>query len=70
MGLMVPLSDRPVYREVMLKAAPRLAALLKLSQPESRDLAYTLLEILSKKNFGNQDYAAWDAWAEKAAGGR
>lgn len=70
MGLLVPLAERPIYRELMMKAAPRLAELLRLSQPESHDLAYTLLGILSKKNFDRQDYAAWDAWAAKAAGGR
>lgn len=68
MGLLVPLAEREDYRGAMLAAAPRLAALMKLSQPESRDLAFTLLGILSKKSFDRQDYAAWDAWAERAAG--
>lgn len=63
MGLLVPLAEREADRAVMLSAAPRLAALLRLSQPESRDLAFTLLGILSRKNFDRQDYAAWDAWA-------
>ncbi|MFI5345285.1 MAG: HEAT repeat domain-containing protein [Elusimicrobiota bacterium] len=67
MGLMVPLAEKDAYRQVMLTAAPRLAALLKLSQPESRDLAYTLLGIISKKNFDRQDYSSWDAWAAKAS---
>lgn len=70
MGLLVPLVEREPYRGTMLTAAPRLAALLKLSLPESRDLAFTLLGILSKKNFDRQDYAAWDAWAAKAAAGK
>lgn len=70
MGLLVPLAEHAAYHDAMLAAAPRLAALMKLSQPESRDLAFTLLGILSKKNFDRQDYAAWDAWAEQAAGKR
>ena len=67
MGLLVPLAEKENYRQVMLSGAPQLAALLKLSQPESRDLAYTLLGMVSRKNFDRQDYAAWDAWAAKAA---
>jgi hypothetical protein len=67
MGLLVPLAEKDAYRQVMLTAAPRLAALLKLSQPESRDLAFTLLGMISKKNFDRQDYASWDAWAAKAS---
>jgi hypothetical protein len=70
MGLLVPLADRPAYRPAMFAAAPRLAELLKLSQPESRDLAFTLLGMLSKKSYDRQDYAAWDAWAAKAAAGK
>ncbi|HXT00009.1 MAG TPA: HEAT repeat domain-containing protein [Elusimicrobiota bacterium] len=70
MGLLVPLADRDAYRPAMMPAAPRLTQLLRLSQPESRDLAFTLLGILSKKSFDRQDYASWDAWAAKAAAGR
>ncbi|MDE2141485.1 MAG: HEAT repeat domain-containing protein [Elusimicrobia bacterium] len=67
MGLLVPLAEKDADRQVMMSAAPRLAALLKLAQPESRDLAYTLLGIISKKNYDKQDFASWDAWAAKAA---
>lgn len=70
MGLLVPLADRPAYRPAMMAAAPRLTQLLRLNQPESRDLAFTLLGILSKKSFDKQDYASWDSWAAKAAAGR
>ncbi|HEX4047063.1 MAG TPA: hypothetical protein VH309_04490, partial [Elusimicrobiota bacterium] len=70
MGLLVPLAERDAYREDMLRAAPRLAALFKFAQPESRDLAFTLLGILSKKHYDRGDYASWNAWAEKAAAGR
>lgn len=70
MGLLVPLADRDAYRPGMMPAAPRLTQLLRLNQPESRDLAFTLLGILSKKSFDRQDYASWDSWAAKAAAGR
>ena len=70
MGLLVPLADRAAYRQDMLRAAPRLVPLLRLVQPESRDLAFTLLGILSKKNYDRQDCASWDAWAAKAAAGK
>jgi hypothetical protein len=70
MGLLVPLADKDAYRAEMLRSAPRLAALLKLSHPESRGLAFTLLGILSKKNYDRLDYASWDAWAATAAAGK
>jgi hypothetical protein len=70
MGLLVPLAERDGYREVVMRASPRLVALLRLTQPESHDLAFTLLGILSKKSYDRQDYASWDAWAAKAAAGK
>lgn len=70
MGLLVPLAERDAYRQDMLRSAPRLVALLRLVQPESHDLAFTLLGILSKKSYDRQDFASWDAWAAKAAAGK
>ncbi|MFI5348177.1 MAG: hypothetical protein ACHQ2Z_01420 [Elusimicrobiota bacterium] len=70
MGLLVPLSERDAYRPEMLRSSPRIVALLRLAQPESRDLAFTLLGILSKKSYDRQDYASWDAWAARAAAGK
>ena len=67
MGLLVPLTDRKAYREVMQSAAPRLVALLALKQAESRDLAYTLLGLISNKDYAKDDLDRWRAWAEKAA---
>jgi hypothetical protein len=67
MGLLVPLAEREAYRQDMMRSAPRLAALLRFAQPESRDLAFTLLGILSKKSYDRQDYDSWDAWAAGAA---
>lgn len=70
MGLLVPLSDRAQYRQMMLSAAPRLVQLLRLSHPESRDLAFTVLGQLSKKSFDKRDVMAWESWAAHAALGK
>ena len=70
MGLLVPLAARDAYRSAMIPAAPRLVALLRLAQPESRDLAFTLLGILSKRSYDRRDDASWDAWAAQAAAGK
>ncbi|MFI5363177.1 MAG: HEAT repeat domain-containing protein [Elusimicrobiota bacterium] len=70
MGLLVPLVERDAYRADVGRSAPRLAALLRLAQPESHDLAFTLLGILSKKSYDRQDYASWEAWAARAAAGK
>jgi hypothetical protein len=66
MGLLVPLVERTAYNQTIMKSAPRIATLMKLSQPESRDLAFTVLGLLSKKNFDRSDFASWDAWAQSA----
>jgi hypothetical protein len=70
MGLLVPLAERPAYQGAMETTALRLVALLKLSQPESRDLAFTLVQMLSKKVYPRDDFASWDAWAAKPASAR
>lgn len=69
MGLLVPLAERDAYRREILRSSPRLVALMRLAQPESRDLAFTLLGILSKKSYDRRDDASWSAWAAKTAGG-
>jgi hypothetical protein len=67
MGLLVPMIDDKAHREKMLAAAPRIVELLKLQQPDSHDLAFTILGMLSHKNFDRHDYASWESWAAKAA---
>lgn len=67
MGLLVPLVQREAHRQVALEAAPRLVALMRLKQPESRDLAYTLVGLLSQKDHPRDADAAWDAWAAEAS---
>lgn len=70
MGMMVPLAEKPAYRKKMLAAAPRLTQLMRMEQPESRDLSFTLLGLMSQKNWDRLNFAAWDAWAMKAAAGK
>lgn len=63
MGLLIPLAERESYRSVLALSAPRLVALLQLAQPESSDLAYTLLRLLSKRTYTKNDIASWTAWS-------
>jgi hypothetical protein len=66
MGVLVPLAEKKAYRQSMYAWAPRLVALLKMHQPESRDLAYTLLGIISEQSYDRADVAAWEKWAKRA----
>ena len=63
LGLLVPLVDDTVQRKKILTSAPRLIDILKLMEPSSHDLAYTVLGQLSKKSFDRRDYASWEKWA-------
>ncbi|PIR15306.1 MAG: hypothetical protein COV48_15060 [Elusimicrobia bacterium CG11_big_fil_rev_8_21_14_0_20_64_6] len=64
LGLLVPMADDPDHREVMLAAVPRLLDILKMREPGSHDLAFTVLGQLSKKSHDRRDYASWEKWAE------
>lgn len=70
MGLLVAMSDDKAQRPKLLSAAPRLVALLKLRQPESSDLAYTVLGLVSKKDIDRRDLPSWEKWAAAAAAGK
>ncbi|MDX6768974.1 MAG: HEAT repeat domain-containing protein [Elusimicrobiota bacterium] len=70
MGLLVSMSDDKEQRPKLLSAAPRLVALLKLRQPDSSDLAYTVLGLVSKKDLDRRDHPAWEKWAAAAASGK
>lgn len=70
LGLLVPMVDDKAARAKILAAAPRLVDLLKLQQPENHDLAFTVLGLVSKKNFDRRDYVSWESWAAKAAAGK
>lgn len=69
LGLLVPMVDDEAQGKKILSAAPRLLGILKLSEPRSHDLAYTVLGQLSKKAFDRRDFASWEKWvAENAEG--
>ncbi len=69
LGLLVPMVDDKKAREKILAAAPRLIDILRLSEPGSHDLAYTVLGQLSRKTFDRRDYASWEKWVEENAEG-
>ncbi len=62
LGLLVPMVDEPAQRKKILAAAPRLIDILKLAEPGSHDLAFTVLGQLSQKSFDRRDYASWEKW--------
>lgn len=64
----VALSDNPERRQFLLsRVVTALPRLLKVNQPSNRDLAFTLLSVLSQKSYARDDYAAWEAWAQEAS---
>lgn len=63
LGLLVPMVAQDKQRGKIMAAAPRLLALLRLSEPGGHDLAYTVLGQLSGKTFDHRDYASWEKWA-------
>lgn len=69
LGLLVPMVDDKVERLKILAAAPRLIDILKLSEPGSHDLAFTVLGQLSHQTFGRRDYASWERWVTENAEG-
>lgn len=55
------------HRQIITNAGPTLLALLNLKQPNNHDLAYQILKIISKKNFGPNEIQAWKNWLNNAA---
>ncbi|MCR4294088.1 MAG: hypothetical protein NUW21_01030 [Elusimicrobia bacterium] len=69
LGLLVPMVDDKRARAKILAAAPRLIDILRLSEPGSHDLAYTVLGQLSRQTFDRRDYASWERWVMENAEG-
>lgn len=69
LGLLVPMTDVPDQRKKIFLAAPRIIEILKLTEPGSHDLAYTVLGGISQKSFDRRDYARWLKWAADSAEG-
>jgi hypothetical protein len=51
---------------VMDQAVPIFLKTLRLQQPNNHDFAYMILRIVSGKDYGERDYAAWDRWYARA----
>jgi hypothetical protein len=69
LGLLVPLVDDESQRKKILAAAPRLIDILKLSEPGSHDLAFTVLGQLSQQTYDRRDYPKWENWVLENAEG-
>jgi hypothetical protein len=69
LGLLVPMVDDESQRKKILAAAPRLIDILKLSEPSSHDLAFTVLGQLSQKTYDRRDYPKWESWVLENAEG-
>ena len=69
LGLLVPMVDDKEHRKKILAVVPRLIDILKLSEPGSHDLAYTVLGQLSQKSYDRRDYASWEKWAFESTEG-
>lgn len=69
LGLLVPMVADGDQRAKIMSAVPRLLDILKLSEPGSHDLAYTVLGQLSRKAFDHRDYANWEKWAADSVEG-
>jgi hypothetical protein len=66
--VLVELAKSPRYRErIRAEAAPVALKQLRLEQPVNHDPAYELLKVLSRQDFGERDYAAWERWAVESA---
>lgn len=55
------------YAKVVETSGATLLAMLRLEQPNNHDFAYSILETVSGKSFGERDYPAWEAWLAEQA---
>jgi hypothetical protein len=63
-SVIVVLARLPRYRELILATAvPTLLKLLKLHQANNHDPAYEVLKVVSGKDLGDRNQAAWEEWA-------
>lgn len=57
------LADRKGSREILIReAGPKLLRILRLTQPNNHDPAYSILKKISGKDLGDRDYPAWEVW--------
>jgi hypothetical protein len=66
-AVLAGLTRREEHREAIAgRAGPVLLEMLRLQQPNNHDFAYMILTTISGKDYGERDYARWEAWVEKA----
>ena len=53
----------PHRAAIAASTLPDLLRLLQSERPNIHEPAYEALKILSGRDYGDRDYAAWDAWA-------
>ena len=67
-AILAGLAEREKYRDAIVgRAGPVLLEMLRLRQPNNHDFAYKILKSVSGKEFGERDYASWQAWLDAAA---
>lgn len=47
---------------IKMHAGQRLLSILKLQQPNNHDFAYLILKKISRKNYDEHDFTAWEKW--------
>ena len=62
--LLSAIDSNDVKQQIQEHGIPRLLKLLALKQPNNHEPAYLILKKVSGKDFGENDLAAWQAWAK------
>ena len=58
-------NDPSTHATVIMQSGQSLLELLKLKQPNNHDFAYSILRVLSNKNYGERDYKHWEQWIKQ-----
>lgn len=61
-GLLARPGAAHYHPQVIEGAGETLLAMLRLQQPNNHAFAYNILKKVSRRDFGERDYAAWEAW--------
>jgi hypothetical protein len=67
LAILSSLARKPENHAVITRSAgDLLLQVLRLKQPNNHDFAYSTLKAISGKEFGERDFAAWEAWLAEA----
>ena len=70
LAVMLGLASHPRYSDFVLqKASAQVLKLLRMKNSSNHDMALTTLRMLSSKDYGGSDFAAWEDWVKKARKG-